>query len=96
MSFQGAINQALGTASEIAGGVTPGKPKADEKNLGLKQKTSTFKNFDEASTQKAQASLKNEIKGKKAQVKRVSERIQKVKRKSVLRDTGNVVPMNID
>ena len=96
MSFQGAINQALGTASEIAGGVTPGKPKADEKNLGLKQKTSTFKNFDEASTQKAQATLKNEIKGKKAQAKRVSERIQKVKRKSVLRDTGNVVPMNID
>lgn len=96
MSFQGAINQALGTASEIAGGVTSGKPKADEKNLGLKQKTSTFKNFDEASTQKAQASLKNEITGKKAQAKRVSERIQKVKRKSVLRETSNIVPMNID
>ena len=96
MSFQGAINQALGTASEIAGGVTPEKPKADKKNLGLKSKTSTFKNFDEASTQKAQSSLKNEIKGKKAQAKRVSERINKVKRKSVLRETSNIVPMNID
>ena len=96
MSFQGSINQALGIASEVAGGVTPGKPKADEKNLGLKLKTSTFKNFDEASTQKAQATLKNEIKGKKAQAKRVSERITKVKRKSVLRETSNIVPMNID
>lgn len=96
MSFQDAINQALGTASKIAGGVTSGTPKADEKNLGLKQKTSTFKNFDEASTQKAQASLKNEITGKKAQAKRVSERINKVKRKSVLRETSNIVPMNID
>jgi len=96
MSFQGAINQALGTASEIAGGLTPGKPKAEEMNKGLKLKTSTFKNFDEASTQKAQATLKNEITGKKAQAKRVNERIQKVKKKSVKRDTGNVVPMNID
>ena len=96
MSFQGAINQALGTASEIAGGVTPGKPKAEEMNKGLKLKTSTFRNFDETSTQKAQASLKNEITGKKAQAKRVSARIQKVKRKSVLRETSNIVPMNID
>ncbi len=95
MSFQGSINQALGIASEVAGEVTPGKPKADM-NKGLKLKTSTFKNFDEASTQKAQASLKNEIKGKKAQAKRVSERINKVKRKSVLRETSNIVPMNID
>lgn len=96
MSFQGAINQALGTASEITKGVTPGKPKAEEMNKGLKLKTSTFRNFDEASTQKAQASLKNEIEGKKAQAKRVSERINKVKRKSVLRETSNIVPMNID
>lgn len=95
MSFQGSINQALGIASEVAGEVTPGKPKADM-NKGLKLKTSTFKNFDEASTQKAQASLNNEIKGKKAQAKRVSERISKVKRKSVLRETSNIVPMNID
>lgn len=96
MSFQGAINQALGTASEITQGVAPEKPKANEINKGLKSKTSTFKNFDEASTQKAQASLKNEIEGKKAQAKRVNARIQKVKRKSVLRETSNVVPMNID
>lgn len=96
MSFQGSINQALGIASEVAGGLKPETPKADAKNQGLKQKTSTFKNFDEASTQKAQATLKNEITGKKAQAKRVSERIQKVKRKSVLRETSNIVPMNID
>ena len=96
MSFQGSINQALGIASEVAGGVTPGKPKAEEMNKGLKLKTSTFRNFDEASTQKAQDSLKNEIKGKKEQAKRVSARIQKVKRKSVLRETSNIVPMNID
>lgn len=96
MSFQGAINQALGTASEIAGGLKPETPKANEVNKGLKLKTSTFKNFDEASTQKAQANLKNEITGKKAQAKRVSERINKVKRKSVLRETSNIVPMNID
>ena len=38
MSFQGSINQALGIASEVAGGLKPETPKAEEMNKRFKIK----------------------------------------------------------
>lgn len=105
MSFQGAVNQTLATASGIASTIEADK-KAKAKELekqkkalakAQQKKTSDFKNFDEAWASKSVKMLNNEIQGKKQQRDRINARVEAVKkRKSVLRETGPVVPMNID
>ena len=108
MGFQSAINQTLATAESVTSGVVSeveAKKKEQAKELekqkkalekAQKKKTSDFKNFDEAWASKSVKMLNNEIQGKKQQRDRINARVEAVKRKSVLRDTGPVVPMNID
>ena len=97
MSFQGSINQVLGSASEVASEVSEAQQvKAKELAKGMKAKTQTFKNFDKVSATRAKATLQNELAGKKAQDTRIKTRIETVRKKRMLRDTGPVVPMNID
>lgn len=97
MGFQSAINQTLATAESVtSGAVSEVEAKKKEQAKLQRKKTSDFKNFDEAWASKSVKMVNNEIQGKKQQRDRIKARVEAVKRKSVLRDTGPVVPMNID
>ena len=97
MGFQSAINQTLATAESVtSGAVSEVEAKKKEQAKLQRKKTSDFKNFDEAWASKSVKMVNNEIQGKKQQRDRIKARVEAVKRKSVLRDTGPVVTMNID
>lgn len=98
MGFQSAVNQTLGTAEAVTSeAVSEVEAKKKEQAKLQRKKTSDFKNFDKAFASKSVKMLNNEIQGKKQQRERINARVEVVKkRKSVLRDTGPVVPMNID
>lgn len=101
MSFQGAINQALGTASgvaEVKAGKVDSSASAQTKDAGKQtQKTRDFKNFDLKTADKSKQALNGEIKGKTEQTKAVQKRVQTVrKKKKKVIDTSLVEHMNFD
>lgn len=77
MAIQESINSMIGTASQVTskvGGlrenVTPSTP--------LKTRTQQFTNFNPFASERAKASLKRELEGRKQQKDRIKKRIREV------------------
>ena len=78
MSIQKSINSILGSTATAVGAVGKQEdinPKANPKASPPKQRTQTFQNFNPVASEKAKASLKNEIEGRKQQKRRIKKRM---------------------
>lgn len=74
MGIQQSINSILGSTSTAVGNV--GKQEdINPKASPPKQRTQTFQNFSPEASEKAKASLKKEIEGRKKQKRRVKKRM---------------------
>ena len=97
MSFQGSTNQLLGIAQGVASKVKSEQVRSNkelERQLKSKsRKTADFKNYNHITANKSAETLKQEIRGKKQQQQRISNRIANVKKKF---NPNNAIHRNID
>ena len=78
MSIQESINAVIGSASTVASKVGGIRKNVTPTSTPAKSRTQQFSNFNPYASEMARASLKRELEGRKAQKKRINERIREV------------------